>query len=52
MDKRTLLAIALSIAVMLLYQTFFAKPPAPLASSTGSAFAQPDRASNAPNTPA
>ncbi len=29
MDKRTLLAIALSIAVMLLYQTFFAKPPAP-----------------------
>jgi YidC/Oxa1 family membrane protein insertase len=29
MDKRTLLAIVLSLAVLLIYQMFFAKPPAP-----------------------
>jgi len=27
MDKRTLLAVVLSIAVIFIYQTFFVKPP-------------------------
>jgi len=29
MDKRTILAVVLSLAVLLIYQMFFAKPPAP-----------------------
>ena len=29
MDKRTLLAIVLSLAVLLIYQMFFVKPPQP-----------------------
>jgi len=29
MDKRTILAVVLSLAVLLIYQIFFAKPPAP-----------------------
>ena len=29
MDKRTILAVVLSLAVLFTYQTFFAKPPVP-----------------------
>ena len=29
MDKRTILAVVLSLAVLFIYQIYFAKPPAP-----------------------
>ena len=29
MDKKTILAVVLSLGVLLIYQMFFAKPPAP-----------------------
>ncbi len=34
MDKRTILAVVLSLAVLLIYQMFFAKPPAPEKAAT------------------
>lgn len=40
MDKRTLLAIVLSLAVLLIYQMFFAKPPVPQQVPAGAGEAQ------------
>ena len=34
MDKRTILAVVLSLAVLLIYQMFFAKPPVPERAAT------------------
>ena len=55
MDKKTILAIVLSLAVLLVYQFFFAKPPVPskgaaLKASTGQV--QPDAATAPASTPA
>jgi YidC/Oxa1 family membrane protein insertase len=55
MDKRTILAIVLSLAVLLVYQFFFVKPPVPrkaLAPQQSTGQVKKDVASTATSTPA
>lgn len=53
MDKRTILAIVLSLAVLLVYQIFFVKPPVPSKGTAPQASTgQVRQDANAPSTPA
>ena len=53
MDKRTILAVVLSLAVLLIYQVFFVKPPAQkqAAPAQESKQASIDTAAKSPATP-
>ena len=53
MDKRTILAIVLSLAVLLVYQIFFVKPPVPSKGTVPQASTgQVRQDADAPSTPA